>query len=75
MKKLKGWYKVLLVIWVVIALPSLVLITRFSVADLIPDLDFLIAQPASAAAWLLAWTFNLSPLLLLPFARKRDQSK
>lgn len=74
--KIAPWYKVVLLIWLAIALPSLFIGLGFSGGGFeIPDSE--LYETADIVVWIFAWTLILSPILLLPFgiSIKRNVNK
>jgi hypothetical protein len=65
--KLKGWYKVLLIIWLALGLPSIIIGIGFAGENIGDTFNMKGIPIEELIIFLTVWIFLLSPLILLPF--------
>lgn len=71
---IKGWYKIVLIVWLVTGLPIIILAVGFAGGSPFRDLDFSYYTAADISVWLFGWIAALTPLWLAPFGIRLGRS-
>lgn len=71
--KLASWYKIVLLVWLLIALPGLILAYGFSDGQIGTWFDIKGRYPSDVAVLLVTWLMLICPVWLAPFGLRRKK--